>query len=158
MTDPTLYALAESLMAMAKTALAAASLAAPARQVIYIGQIPADCEQLAVVFDGWTPTPPQEGMVVCQSYRWGASFTILVTRSCVPGINNAKQLPKPENMSATAEIASNDAEALLDLVANVGEHDGGSVAVSITPPQGGLQSTILEITVPVTRGLAWQTT
>lgn len=155
MTEPTLYGLAGALMNMALQALADNGLAVPARQVVYIGQIPADCEQLAVVFDGWSPTPPQDGMVVCQTYRWGASFTVLVTRSCVPGITNAKSLPKAVDMSRTAEIASNDAEALLDVVSMAGEHDGGSVAVSITPPQGGLQSTMLNITVPVTRGMVW---
>lgn len=154
MTQPTLYDIAGSLMEITKQALTENGLPIPSRQVIYIGQIPADCEQLAVIFDGWNPAPPQEGLVVCQSYRWAASFTILLTRKCSPMLVG-KTLPSAVDMSAAAKIGSDDAEALLDVVANVGEHDG-SVGVTLSAPSGGLQSTILEVTVPVTRGALWQ--
>lgn len=159
MTAPTLNDMATGLLSLANQALAANGLTAPSRQVVYVGQIPADCEQLAVVFGGWSATPPQDGMVICQSYRWAADFTILLTRTCVPGITSSRSAPTPAAMSATAKRASDDAEALLDVVSMVGEHDG-SVSVSTAAPQGGLQSVVLEISLPVTRGLAveWPTT
>lgn len=153
MTAPTLYDMASGLLELTKQALVEAGLPVPARQVIYTGQIPADCEQLAVVFGGWGPTPPADGMVVCQSYRWAADFTVLITRKCVPGITATKTIPSAADMSATAKRSSDDAEALLDVVSMVGEH-GGDVAVSTAAPAGGLQSVILEINLPVTRGLA----
>jgi hypothetical protein len=153
-TAPTLYDIAGALMDITKQALTENGLPIPNRQVIYVGSIPADCEQLAVVFDSWNPAPAQEGMVVCQTYRWGAAFTILITRKCAPVLTSGKTIPSAADMGGAAKVASDDAEALLDVVANVGEHDG-SVSVTLGPPSGGLQSSILEITVPVTRGALW---
>lgn len=146
--NDTLYEMAESLLGTTEQALLKRRLTIPARKVIYMGTIPADCEQLAVVFSTWTPTPPIEGLTVCLNYRWLGAFTVLITRGCVPMVSKSGSPPSAASMSDAALVASNDANALLDVVASIGEH-GGDVSVSTGAPQGGLQSTVLQIDLPI---------
>jgi hypothetical protein len=144
---PTLHSMAEMLMQQMVESLTALLLPVPERRVIYAGQIPADCEQLAVVIGGWSASPPQDGMVTCMTYRWAGDFTVLLTRGCAPAMSKRGGAPSAAAMGEVAYTASNDAEAMLDLVRNIGEH-GGTVTITATAPSGGLHSTILEILLP----------
>ena len=141
------YRMAQVVMDQAVASLQALGLEVPERRVIYMGQIPADCVQLAVVFGAWTPTPEQDGMTICLNYRWQLDFTVLLTRQAAMPTRRG-QTPSVVDMTESAAEASNDADALLDLVQNIGEHAGASIAAD--SPQGGLRSTVLEISLPST--------
>lgn len=149
----TLVLMGQDIMALVNQCFTSQGVIAPARQIVYLAPIPADCEQVAVLFSGWTPMPPWDGLTHCDNYRWVANFTVSITR-CTPaiGAKNGKVAPTPDQMLQAAQIASADAEILLCVVASVDEV-GPEISVLTPAPQGGMQTVELTIQVPAVGGL-----
>lgn len=149
----TLVLMGQDLMARVLSCFTDQGVAPPERQVVYMAPIPADCEQVAVLFSGWTPLPLWDGLAHCDLYRWVANFSIIITR-CTPaiGAKSGKVAPVPDVMLAAAEIASADAEVLLCTVASIGEI-GPEIEVLTPAPQGGMQTVELTVQVPAVGGL-----
>jgi hypothetical protein len=149
----TLVLMAQDLMTRTLSCFTGKGVVPPTRQVIYMAPIPADCEQVAVMFSGWTPMPPWVDLTHCDIYRWVANFSVIITR-CTPAnwTKGGKVLPDPEQMLRAAEIASADAEVLLCLVASVDEI-GPAVQILTPSPQGGMQTVELTIEIPAVGGL-----
>lgn len=146
----TLYGMAESLLGLVVSTFNAEGVTPPSRQVVYMSPIPADCEQVAVLFSGWDPYPSPEGPQSCVRFRWLANFSVIVTR-CTPAIvKNAGGMrptaPSVDMMKAAAKIASDDAECLLTAV--LGLDEVGGVGIITGPPSGGLQTVELNLQIP----------
>lgn len=148
----TLYEMAQSLLLLAKRALTADGLPCPSRQVIYPAPIPADCEQIAVLYNGWTAYPSGTGATRTENFRWAGGFSVVITRKtpamAAPSAKNPT--PTPESMKAAALIASRDAEAMLGIVRSLDEYS--DVSVVVQAPAGGLQTVELDITIPAAGG------
>ena len=152
--DPrTLLLMAQDLMSRLQSCFMSQGVVAPERQVIYTSPIPADCEQVAVLFSGWSALPPWDTLTNCDSFRWIGNFSVIITR-CTPaiGTKGGKVPPTPELMTKAAEIASQDAEVLLCLVSSLGEI-GSDLQINTPSPQGGLQTVELVVQVPAAGGL-----
>lgn len=145
----TLHGMAQALLARAVMGFIADGNPPPSRQTVYMSPIPADCEQIAVLFSGWTPWPGSDGPESCMRSRWLGGFSVIVTR-CTPaklkGAGMKAQFPATEEMSAAAKIASDDAESLLALVAGLDEV--ASVDIIVGAPAGGLQTVELNVSIP----------
>lgn len=142
----TLSEMGEVLLDMLRSAAVTKGVTLPGRQVVYMSQIPADCEQAAVVFSGWSPYPVPEGPTICLPFRWQAGFSVILTR-CTPAIPpKGKTYPSAEKMLEAAKLASADSEVLLELVNRLDEI-GSDVGIVAQAPQGGFQSTELTITL-----------
>lgn len=145
-TEPdTLAEMGEVLLDICRSAAVAKGVPLPARQVVYMTQIPADCEQVAAIFSGWTPFPIPEGPTICLPFRWQAGFSVLITR-CTPAVQKTKNPPTPEKMLEAAKIASADSEVLLELVNRLNEI-GSDVGITAMAPSGGFQTTELTVTL-----------
>lgn len=145
-TEPdTLAEMGEVLLDICRSAAVAKGVTLPARQVVYMTQIPADCEQVAVIFSGWSPYPVPEGPTICLPFRWQAGFSVVITR-CTPAVQKAKAPPSPEKMLEAAKLASRDSEVLLEVVNRLNEI-GSDVGIVTQAPQGGFQTTELTVTL-----------
>jgi hypothetical protein len=143
----TLYGMAEALLARMEVCFLGRGLTLPSRKIIYMSPIVQDCEQAAVVFSGWTPTPVWDGTIMCDAFRWLANFSCLVTRCtpALPGKNGTT--PAVAKMNDAARLSSADAEAMLCVVATLGEL-GPELQVITHAPQGGLQTVELLLNLP----------
>lgn len=145
----TLAGMARELLARAETCLIQQGLQVPARRLIYTSPVTVDCEQLSVVFTGWTPMPTAQGLLHCADYRWVGTFAVGITRSAVT--QSTRTAPSAAAMETVADIASADAEALLILVNGLDEI---AEPVIITgSPEGGLQTTTLTVMIPAFGGM-----
>jgi hypothetical protein len=121
----------------------------PGRQSVYMAPIPADCEQVAVLFTGWNLTPPPEGPVVCLPGRWMGSYSAIITR-CTPAMPQqtrgraATTAPEPAKMTEAARMASRDAEVFLETLTRLDEI-GAEVSIVTNPPSGGFQTVELNV-------------
>jgi len=143
----TLYELAEDLMDSVRQQALQSDIALPARQIIYMTPIPPDCEQVAVMFNGWTLYPETGQIQTCMTSQWMAGFSVIITR-CTPAVskNPKNPIPGSELMGAAALIASTDAELFRDIV---GAMSGFmSVTIAVQAPSGGLQTVELDISIP----------
>jgi hypothetical protein len=125
----------------------------PARQIIYMTPIPPDCEQVAVLFDGWQAYPPDAGMQVCSTFRWTARLMVMITRKSCAVPTQEGRLPAPELMTRAAEVSAIDAELMLGVVAALDELDA-TVTVETPSVDGGLQSVVLSLVVPAFGGIS----
>jgi len=141
----TLAQMGQALLDIANQAAVAKGVKLPARQMFYPAPIPADCEQVAALFSGWTPTPAPDGPVVCSTFRWMAGFSLIITRCAPKGAVQVKSTaPTPAGMMASAQLASDDAEVLLEVVSRLDEV-GGDLSVTVAPPSGGMQTVELNV-------------
>lgn len=148
-----LYQMAEQLLTRLQQAGFERGMLLPPRALIYMSPVPADCEQIAVLISGWTPSPQWDVSTSCQSFRWFGQFSLVITR-CTPAIppKGGKAGPAPEAMHRAAQIASEDAEVMAAVVHGLGEI-GADFALETPAPEGGLQSVIMNIQVPAFGGL-----
>jgi hypothetical protein len=145
----TLFTMAEALMARLVGAMTSVGVSVPARQVLYMSPIPADCEQIAVMFSGYAPQPPWDGVYPCQVPMWMGQFSIAITRKCTPAMpTKAGAAPSAVAMTEAAQMASDDAEALLALANGLEGGLGPEFLLETPPPQGGMQSVVMSIQVP----------
>jgi len=143
----TLYGMAEALLARMEVCFLGRGLTLPERKIIYMSPIVQDCEQAAVVFSGWVPTPVWDGTIMCDAFRWLANFSCLVTR-CTPAVPTKNGgTPSVAKQREAAQISSADAEAMLCVVSTVGEI-GPELQVITHAPQGGLQTVELILNLP----------
>jgi hypothetical protein len=152
--DPrTLVLMGQELMTRLISCFVSQGVVAPDRQIVYMMPIPADCEQVAVLFSGWNPLPPWDTLTHCDSFRWVASYSIGITR-CTPALPTkaGKVAPTPDQMLQAAQIASQDAEVLLCLVASLGEI-GSELSVVTAAPSGGFQTVEVNLSIPAVGGL-----
>ena len=144
----TLYAMGTRLLTLVQNVLVGRGLSVPGRSVVYMAPIPADCEQVAVLYSGWNPTPGVEGPMTCESFRWMGEFSVIITR-CTPALpgNTVKTAtPSVEKMNKAADMASQDAEAMLEVLQHLGEFANPSVVVQ--SPMGGLQTVEFNVSIP----------
>lgn len=140
----TLADMGEMLLDLMRAAAVATGTTLPGRQSVYMAPIPADCEQVAVLFTGWNPTPPPEGPTICKPWRWMASYSVIVTR-CTPAIPpKGKPYPDTDRMIEAARLASADAEVCLEVLRRLDEI-GGDVSVVTNAPSGGFQTVELNV-------------
>ena len=151
--DPrTLVLMGQDLMARTLSCFASQGVVPPDRHLVYMAPVPADCEQVVVLFSGWEPMPPWDGLTHCDNYRWVADFSIAVTR-CTPAIiGKGKTAPTTDQMFKAAEIASADAEVLICVISSLDEI-GPTVQILTPAPQGGMQTVELTVQVPAVGGL-----
>lgn len=149
----TLVLMGQDLMQRVLSCFTSQGVIAPTRQIVYMAPIPVDCEQVAVLFSGWTPMPPWDGLEHCDAYRWVGNFTVSISR-CTPaiGAKSGKIAPTPDSMLQAAQIASADAEVLLCTVASLDEI-GPEIELLTPAPQGGFQTVELTVQVPAVGGL-----
>ena len=144
----TLYDMGVRLLELVKATFTGEGIPLPGREVVYMSPIPADCEQVAVLFTGWNPWPAAEGPTTCENFRWFADFSVIVTR-CTPAVappNSKTLIPSPEKMKEAALLSSRDAEAFLLVLQNMGEFMTPSVIVQA--PQGGMQTVEFNVSLP----------
>ena len=144
--DVTLASLGEGLLEIVRAAAVSRGVALPARQSVYMAPIPADCEQVAVLFTGWNPEPaPDGGTIVCDSFRWSAGYSVIITR-CTPATVNprSKAPPSTDQMIAAARLASDDAEVCLEVVSRLTEI-GANLSIVTNAPSGNLQTVELNV-------------
>lgn len=141
----TLSSMGEALLEIVRAAALDKGTPLPARQSVYMAPIPADCEQVAVLFSGWNITPSPDGPMICSSFRWIAGYSVIITR-CTPAMvpKTSKGLVPPEKMIEASRVASADAEIMLGVVSRLGEI-GPDLSVVCNPPQGGLQTVELNV-------------
>ncbi|MGV1079720.1 MAG: hypothetical protein ACOYD1_07690 [Candidatus Nanopelagicales bacterium] len=146
-SDSTLYGMATHLLGLVESVYQSEGVGLPERRVLYMSPIPADCEQVAVLFTGWSPYPTFDGPVSCQRYRWMGDFSVIVTR-CTPAMaKGTKNLTPPaEKMSDAALLASTDAEMMLKVLEHIEEF--ATPQVIVQSPTGGLQTTELNVQIP----------
>jgi hypothetical protein len=152
--DPrTLLLMAQDLMVRLQSCFLSQGVVPPDRSVIFMSPIPADCEQVAVLFAGWSPLPPWDTLTNCDSFRWIANFSVIITR-CTPAIStrSGKAAPTPDLMLQAAQIASTDAEVLLCLVSTLGEI-GADLNLVTMAPLGGMQTVELTVSLPAAGAL-----
>lgn len=144
----TLYGMAANLLALTKSTFTGMGLELPSREVIYPSPIVADTEQVAVVFAGWLTYPASEGPVMCESFRWLGDFSVIITRCspAVPPKTSTTGAVTADKMIDAALLASQDAEALLIVLQELGEFASPQLATN--PPNGGLQTTELSVQIP----------
>lgn len=147
----TLDAMGHALLEIVQAAAVARGVTLPSRQLVYPAPIPADCEQVAVLFTEWSPTPAPDGPTICKPWRWIAPFSVVITR-CTPALP-AKTKPLSsvpvESMMAAAKLASDDTEVFLEAMNRLGEV-GSDVSIVANAPQGGMQT--VEWNVPLISG------
>jgi hypothetical protein len=150
----TLDEMGHALLDIVRQAAVAKGVTLPARQMVYPAPIPADCEQVAVLFTGWNVTPIQDGgTTICKPWRWIAPYSVIITR-CTPAImgkgpNRALKHVTTEQMDAAAKLASDDTEVLLETMNRLGEV-GSDVSLVANAPSGGYQT--VELNVPLISG------
>lgn len=158
--EPTANGMAQTLEEMAQRMLTKVieaalhkGVALPGRQLIYPAPIPADCEQVAVLFTQFSPTPIQDtgSTVICKTWRWIAPFSVIITRCtpALPGKGRGIKTVSTTAMEAAARIASDDAEVLVEVVNRLGEI-GPDCTVVTNAPSGGFQT--VELNVPLISG------
>lgn len=136
----------------------------PARQLIYAGTVPKDCEQVAVSVSTYAygrPGDPGAGMNVCWMPTV-ATLTAEITR-CVPENNQVRSmgrytvgttvLPTDIAMEDHARTVMRDMMILLE-AGNVAsnypvEESGSEASVLVADPSGGYQSVFLSLTATV---------
>jgi hypothetical protein len=143
----TLAGLGASLLQVITASAAGLQVVLPSRQIVYMAPIPADCEQVAVLFNGWTPWPVQIGPTVRERpFRWMAGFSVAITRNspAVPAKQGLKKAVSPDAMIAASRIASDDCEVLLGAVGRLSEV-GPDLTVVAHAPQGAMQTVELNV-------------
>lgn len=152
-SSPTLYEMAGALLALVRSIYTTAGESLPERQVIYPAPIPADCEQIAVLFNGWTGFPSGGSEATrTEMFRWAGGFSVAITRKTPALAAPLSKNPTPpvESMKLAALMASKDAEMLLTVVRSLDEFS--DVSVVVQAPVGGLQTVELDITIPAAGG------
>jgi hypothetical protein len=150
--EVTLYQMAEVLLDRTRQAFTQRGVSLPSRQLIYMPPLPVDCEQVAVLIGGWVPLPPWDSLVSCQTARWCGSLDVVVSRASPAVPKGARSAPTAEQMNAAAQIASEDAEALLGMVRGLGEI-GAEFLFATNPAQGAYQTTVVQMQIPAFGGL-----
>jgi hypothetical protein len=128
----------------------------PKRRYWSIGQPAIDCEQVVVSFmqmylgaPGDEATTPQR----CHVPR-SAVITISIARA-VPIVGQNGRPPSEEKIQQSSAVSTIDAWVLMDAVKlfdmwdNTGYGLGVIATVEITPPEGGFQSVIMNLTMAV---------
>lgn len=150
-TTATLMTMARALLAVVEQSAAGLGVTLPERRVIYMAPIPADCPQVAVLIGGWGLDPVAEGMIACQRARWAALLGVVITRKTCAVPSAAGDLPTSASMHQAAEMASTDAEVLLEAVGSLQEM--ADVLVETPAAEGGLQSVTLSFRTPAFGGI-----
>jgi hypothetical protein len=149
----TLMSMCQEILGRLGTLAVGRGIILPVRQFIYMTAVPVDCEQVAVMFGGWVGDPPAGGMTSCFNFRWCAQIGVALAR-CTPAVppRGSTSAPPVDKMNAAAQIASDDAELLIELVSTFGEV-GADLTLSTPEPEGGYQAVLLTCTLPAFGGL-----
>lgn len=141
------------LLARLNNLASGAGIELPPRQLVYMSAAPADCEQVTVLFAGWSAQPQLAGLVSCLNTRWCGQFGVMISRQtpAMP-VRAGLTAPSVESMMAAAQMSSDDAELLLALVATFDEV-GADLLVTTAEPEGGYQAVLLTVTLPAFGGL-----
>lgn len=145
-----LFGMAKEILAVAEQSLLQLGLPLPARRFVYPSPVAVDCEQLAVVFSGWSVQPPLTESTSCSAFRWFGMFGVGISRP-TPALQGSRSAPTVDAMEAAALLSSNDAEALLLVAAGFVEL--ADISLQTPAPEGGYQTTSLSVMVPAFGGL-----
>lgn len=145
--DETLYGMGQLLLTRVLGCFTQQGITPPDKQLVYLSPIPADCDQVAVLFSGTTPMPPLFGLVMCAPFRWAGQFSIIIVRKSCAVPNKRGEPPTAELMSQAARVASDDAEVLLALAGTFTE--AGGLDLLVHPVTGGYQAVVLDVTLPM---------
>lgn len=148
------FKMAEDLLGLIVTEMQSRGLTVPARRLIFPSPAVLDCEQVVVLIEAWTPDPPLDGFSSCSSFTWALTLQAYVARNTpakpVPsGRGRDASPPSVDAMLSAALIASQDADALRAVVTQLGTV-GPDLSVTMSPPEGGLQVTELNVQLPYT--------
>lgn len=148
----TLMSMSQEILLRLRNLAAGAGISLPDRQLVHMSTVPVDCEQVVVAFGGWVGDPAAAGMTVCLNFRWCAQVGIAICR-CTPATpSRTASAPPVDKMNAAAQIASDDAELLIELAMSFGEV-GADLTLSTPEPEGGFQTVLLTVTLPAFGGL-----
>lgn len=143
----TLFHMAENLLERVKACALQHGVVLPSRQLVYLSPIPADCEQVAVLFDGWSADQTWDITLHCNAFRWMGGFSVVITR-CTPALPGRKgTAPGVDQMREAALLASRDADVLTCVVTSLDEI-GPEMQIMTQAPNGGFQTTELDIRMP----------
>lgn len=143
----TLFEMADNLMERVRACALQHGVVLPGRQVVYLSPIPADCEQVAVVFDGWSADQTWDITLHCNAFRWMGGFSVVITR-CTPAMPTRKgAAPSVQQMREAALVASHDADVLTCVVTSLSEI-GPEMQIITQAPTGGFQTTELDLRLP----------
>lgn len=147
----TLADMGAALLEIVEAAALAKGVTLPARRSVYTAPIPADCEQVAVLFTGWNPTPAADGPTICRPWRWIANYSVIITRCtpAMPGKTKGLASVTVAQLNASSQLASDDAEVFLEAMNRLNEV-GADVSIVTNSPQGGFQT--VELNVPLISG------
>lgn len=153
----TLAELGHALLDLIVVSALAKGVALPSRRSVYMAPIPPDCEQVAVLVTGWNPTPAGDttSTTICKPWRWLAPMSVIITR-CTPAVpgkagktgqqTTALKLVSTDQLNAASDIASADAEVLVEAVNRLGEI-GADTSIVANPPAGGYQTVELNVSL-----------
>jgi len=146
------YDIAEELLRRTNKLAADLGVVLPSRQVICAGGAVYDCEQVAVMLTGWTPMD-QEGLGNPCNRLWAAGFVIGIVRKApaAPG-DGGRKAPTAEAVSQGGAMASDDSEVLLALASTL-DVVGDGLDLTVGIPEGGVQATLLTVSVGRIGGL-----
>ena len=143
----TLFLMAENLLERVNACALQHGVVLPSRQVIYTSPIPADCEQVAILFDGWMADQTWDITIHCNAFRWMGGFSVVITR-CTPAVPSKKgAAPTVDQMRSAALLASRDADVLTCVVTSLDEI-GPEMQIVTQAPNGGYQTTELDVRIP----------
>ncbi len=148
------YVMAEEILVRMNNIARMRDITLPSRQVIYPASIPTDCEQVAIMLTGWSPTVVGEDYGGgCLRFKWAANFAITIIR-CSPAVMDKRnKMPSAQEMNRSGLIASNDSDILVDLVNTFSEF-GPEFSLIAAAPEGGFQGVQLTVSLPQTGGLS----
>jgi hypothetical protein len=148
----TLMSMSQEILMRLRNLAAGAGVSLPTRQLIHMSAVPMDCEQVTVAFGGWVGDPAAQGMTVCLNFRWCAQIGVAICRRTPAVPSRTTSAPPVEKMNAAAQVASDDAELLIELAMSFGEV-GADLTLSTPEPEGGFQAVLLTATLPAFGGL-----
>lgn len=148
----TLIGVARELLARLQGCAAQLGVILPERQLVYMAPVPVDCPQVVVAVSGYQPLPLWEDLMVCTAFRWCGQFHIVISRkTCAIPTREGMGAPTVASMEQALQESSDDAEVLALLVSSLREI-GPELTLSTPAPEGGYQSVVLQVLVPVDGG------
>ena len=145
-----LWQLADHILSKTVEVYARNGVPLPPRQYISVASPAQDCEQVTVSWQQAYIGPPGDEASMpqrCESPR-SAVYQVVVTR-CVPVADDRGEAPPPEVLSESARVLMQDAWLLLQSSREMDDYLGIIATVEGTDAQGGLQSTVLNLTLGV---------
>jgi len=148
--NDTLYDLGLHILTSIQEIFAREGVALPVRQFVTAGMPAQDCEQVTVAFQQTYIGPPGDEASLpqrCDGPR-SASYQIAITR-CITTVDSRNNVPTPQQIQKDAQTLMRDAWILMTCIKEVDDYLGVIVTLEASDAQGGLQSTMMTLTLGV---------